>query len=319
MNFTTFLHDALSSDFWKHNRLLHFTAPSYPHLFFQTLFDIVTKKNVLNIEFKKIHLPSIPYQELVALLSQTFLGMSVYYWLGDLSAMSNKDREKLLLFLKNYQGENYLAFFYTELSHYPGAETVTISNSIDETTLTPFMHLLGNNLPDVKIQLIKKYLTHVQQISLDTLCMLTDQVALTHVRDIHSVIKNLLLPTQPQASLSKLADHFFNQDPQSFFNLWSILKDEYPPVFWVSFWADLMWKAFHTSTLLEQKKFAEAKKMSYRLPNSFLQYGYKKSSPTTFVNLHNFLYSIDFALKQGSMFCSLDMFFIDYFNNTNKP
>ncbi len=318
MNFSTFLQQAKFPDLWQKHKLMHFTSTTYPQLFFQTLVDTLVQQKIIDIELKKIHIASIGYQELIAMLSQSFLGMPMYYWLGDLSGMAAKDKEKLIAFLSTYQGENFIAFFTPELIDIPSAEKIQLSSLTEATTIDQLIAFLGDGITENKAAIIKKYLIHVDNISLDALCSFMQQAALTHTRDIHAVIKNLLMPTQPQAQLTKLTEYFFAQEQVLFFRQWSQLKDEYPAIFWISFWADLLWKAHYTIMFLEQKKFAEAKKMSYRLPSSFIQHGYKKCKQATLVNLYNFLYSIDFTLKQGSMFCSLDLFYMNYFEKNTK-
>ena len=77
---------------------------------------------------------------------------------------------------------------------------------------------------------------------------------------------------------------------------------------------DQLWRAYHNRLFLEKKMFAQAKRMSYRLPYNFIQSYWKKTSLQELSNLHQELYSIDYKIKQGSQFCHLDRWYLHYFN-----
>jgi hypothetical protein len=64
---------------------------------------------------------------------------------------------------------------------------------------------------------------------------------------------------------------------------------------------------------MHQKQFVNAKKMSYRLPYSFINKDWQRVQIDELVECYEFLYQIDYAIKTGSTFCSLDLFFAHYF------
>jgi hypothetical protein len=115
-------------------------------------------------------------------------------------------------------------------------------------------------------------------------------------------------------SLSALTEAFFAKDAQRFFSLWSALEKEYPEIFWIIFWSDHVWRAYNVIQFLQEKNFVQAKRMSFRLPYSFINRDWQKNSPSELVQAYQNLYSIDFALKKGSSFTALDLFYVNYFN-----
>lgn len=316
MNFSAFLQQAKQQSFWQSSKIFCFSSAQYPHLFFQQLFDWLRSNNMLSIELKKIHTPSLEYQEIIAMLSQSFLGMSIFYWLGDISLMTPKEREKLFVFLQHYQGDNIIAFFTTEAIDLGRAQHVFLTLETELSVVDELVPFFIENTSEQKILGIKKYCKSLQRASLDTLCSVLQQIVFTPAKDFPVLVKSLSSPAQASPELVKLTEYFFMHDEVQFFKQWAVLSTRYPDVFWVSFWSDLVWKAYYIIHFLEQKKFVEAKKMSYRLPHSFLQHGWKKCKKEILVNLYYFLYSIDFSIKQGSTFSSLDLFYLRYFQHT---
>jgi hypothetical protein len=116
----------------------------------------------------------------------------------------------------------------------------------------------------------------------------------------------------PELSLFTLSQYFFARDGMRFFKQWSILKDQYAAPFWISFWSEQLWRASSFIELSEQHNFAEAKRISFKLPFSFIQRDWKNVTVQELKRAHDVLYHCDCAIKNGGDPNVLELFYTDY-------
>lgn len=308
----TFLQLCNSTEIQK-KPLILFTAKDYPVLFFATLLERLRKKYLPAP--KTISFLDSDFAAIQAQLSTTFLGQQDIIWCGNISGFDVSTKKKMLIFLESYTGPHTLLAFVT---------TKDLSANIDKQSVMALDDPLS---PAEREQLIEFLFDRLQwkqvheltkesykSMSLDTLVLLAQyRLVLGKNTELfmQQWFEKLLVPDE---SLFTLTQWFFARKPQHFFRTWHAIKDNYVPVFWTTFWSEQLWRAHYAVTLRKQNKLAEAKQMAYRLPFSFLQRDWKNVSESELQNAHDFLYTADFNIKNGSSDLFLDVFFNNFFS-----
>lgn len=118
----------------------------------------------------------------------------------------------------------------------------------------------------------------------------------------------------PQSSLFRLSQYFFARQRTSFLKYWHAVKDEYPEQFWISYWSDQVWRAAFYCKYMQDRKLADAKKIGYRLPFSFLQKDYRTITFNELLEIHESLYTLDYNLKHGGSPAGLDVVLTSFFS-----
>jgi hypothetical protein len=251
-------------------------------------------------------------------LSQSILGDVNFFWIGELDLGANdKKTKEFSNFILKYQGPNYLSYATTKQESSlinDKACLVTIDVSVSIDLFGKLLKFFDVNLTQIKSVLIKKFFSQVDAVSLDSACMLINYLDLVNIKSADIYLQYLLELFGEKPSLSLLSECFFAKKTTEFFNIWSKVSTEYSDVFWVVFWSEQIWRANAFIKYLSDKKFVEAKRASSRLPYSFTNTYWKMTSVKQLARLYDFLYEIDFKCKSGSMFCSLELFFLKYFN-----
>lgn len=294
-------------------------------LFFRLLFELLKKKEV--IAFESLQVTSS--LELWKTLQQSFLGNESFYWLGNIVEQiktKKKNGPDLVELLSLYKAPHSVAFFLPadyklSVSAHKRMVVVDLGAALTLRDVEQLFAFFGCSLSSRKRSLIKE-LVHPARgsgarssgiLSLDEVCMLFYYLSVTHARLIDSLKKNLATIIAPELSLYSLATLFFTKQDKRFFSIWSERCNDYPLPFWVAYWSEQVWQAYHAITFLKQNNFPAARRFAYRLPSSFLKTDWRYCSLEKLKNSYAMLYDIDFAFKRGSTFCSLDLFFCDYF------
>jgi hypothetical protein len=189
---------------------------------------------------------------------------------------------------------------------------ITIPAALDQKQLTCLIAIFGNDT--VLLKNVTRICKGRDGISLDHACILMHYARLLGANTdqfVHQWLDKILMP---ERSLFTLSTHFFAKKPKVFFELLGHIGGEYPEIFWVSYWSESLWRAHYYVALNQTKQFGEAKKMSNRLPFSFIQRDWKLHSPSALKKAHQQLYEIDFALKNGASEGMLDLFYSKFFS-----
>lgn len=316
MDFSSFLKAASKPNFWQQTSNICFVGNEYPSAWFGLLFSYAQANNLLTIPYQRIFVSDIEKKVLYSSLSQSILGNYSFFWLGDASdEVDGKQGKQLFDYLLSYKGPHRIAYFINSASQTKtDCCLIQIPQEIPVASCMEVAMFLYPNL-DKNKQMMARTLAGSQQksMSLDEFCMLLGYIDLIDSQNIHEY-KDFLtgLIGQPPA-LQALTECFFSKNPQRFFTLWRAVCKDYPDMFWLSFWADNVWRAYHVTQFLNQKNFPQAKRMSYRLPFSFINRDWQKCKAEELVEAYKFLYHLDFAYKTGSTFCYFDLFFLNYF------
>jgi len=319
MDFKSFLSGATTKEFWLSKQKFCLQSSVYPVSFMSALFEHTEKLGVLPANLQKISLDSFDKKNYKSLLEQTILGSQTFYWFGDISSEgSDKATKELTAYLLTYAGPNIVGFFISDdakdaKSGKTKDQPITLENSIDLALFETLCNFFGFSFDKKKLDLIKKVFQLNGFLALDTAYMLMNYMELVNAKFIDEFTPYILNLMGTQPSLSQLSESFFAKNSQSFFSIWSKIENDYPPVFWVIFWSEQIWKAYHVIKFLHEKNFINAKKMSYRLPYAFINRDWQKYTLPDLASAYDNLYSIDFAIKRGSNFYSLDLFYSNHF------
>jgi hypothetical protein len=97
--------------------------------------------------------------------------------------------------------------------------------------------------------------------------------------------------------------------------MWVTIKDTYPLQFWIVFWSEQVFRAYHFIGYKKSKQLLHAKKIAYRLPYSFIQKDWMNLSLDSLQQIHHMMYELDFRYKNGASELYLDHAFSTFFNN----
>ncbi len=243
---------------------------------------------------------------LVALQS-TFLGQTYNYWLGSLDGLSTKAFDSWIVSLSHYQGPHRLWFVCKQelVKKQTSWLTVTIPDTISQPLFIKLNALFGNQKP----LFAKKLYEHTMGLAPDTayMMMLYGRVVGQHIdRFCKEWIPELVVP---DVSLFALSDALFSKKTAQFYELWKKIAPIYAEPFWITFWSEQLWRAYHYIRYQQVHSVAEAKKMGYRLPFSFLNRTWHSHSLAHLKQAHAQLYEVDYQLKNGGSSLGFELVF----------
>jgi hypothetical protein len=316
MNFQEFLTASLTPAFWRQYRSYCFVGTSYPLLWFSKLFAILKERDILPFPLQRINVESIEKKALDATLHQSILGNYSFFWFGSVaSERENKNIQQRTVDLCSYRGPHSVALFTTKQSKNIAASTVviTIPNELNANDIATISDIFLTSSDAATKNFIKRNVQNRGNLEIESCCLLLNYIDLigpTHLNGANDFLETVTGSTH---SLSQLSEQFFAKNAPNFFQLWSKIHNQYPDIFWIFFWAEQTWRAHHVLRFLAEKNFVHAKKIGFRLPYAFMNRDWQKSSAKELANAYKFLYHLDYALKTGSTFCSLDLFYAKYF------
>lgn len=318
MHLLNFLTQAQSPSFWQTHPNLCFTGKAYESTWFYMLFEHLRKKNLLSNPYQRLFTDSMEKNVLHGTLGQSILGATSFFWLGEVSdEKETKQSLELIDFLIAYKGPHSIAYFINQSSkalQSKNLEAIILPHEITLAIVIELAQFFGISLDAKKKTLLKNIFSSESSLSLDQACMLIQYLELISTKYIDDYAEMLSSMVGSTPSLNILSEYFFSKNTKAFFATWSKIHASYPDVFWITFWAEQIWKAYFVIDSLKQKNFVLAKKMSYRLPYTFINRDWQKTESQSLINAYNFLYQTDYALKTGSTFYFLDLFYANYFN-----
>lgn len=315
MDLKQFLSVAANSTFWQQRQTLCFTSNEYPAAFFGALFGHLQGSNLLVSGLQRVDIVGRDKREVYGLLSQSMLGAQSFFLLGNISdERESKAAAAFKQYACSYQGPHSLAFFIAtaDLPPQSQATVVQLPAMLDQHEFILLARWLGHVDIERKAGIFEP-LFYARKLLLNLCIALIDYVALGSLKHKDAFTAYLQALYVPEASLQQLAECFFAKREKDFFVLWNKVHQEYPPIFWVLFWTEQLWRGLHVAQFMQQKQFVLAKKMSFRLPYSFINKDWQRVQVNELVRGYEFLYQIDYAIKTGSTFCSQDLFFAHYF------
>ena len=289
------------------NNVICFQADAYPMLFLSFFVEKIS-------HFLRIFPEQVAVDELFCTWGTSFLGQSQTYWLGDVSELEKKKKDTILTYLASYQGPHTIIFFIStkDLWKSKKGTVIVLDNvvSIDIIKSLAIMLLLPAQVPRV-LSFMKKVLNAMPTISLDQ-SVLFFRYALVLGSRTDDFIHNFLTKiATPESSLFMLSQYFFKRNVEQFYQLWQRVESDYPETFWIVFWSEQLWRA-HYFLSLREHHLADAKRIAFRLPFSFIQRDWRQVTRHELRGAHQWLYHMDVALKNGAL-GSFDLFFAKFF------
>lgn len=287
----------------------------FPLLFFSIFFRRLKTTSSYSIE--TLDVAEHDLATIFSKLETSFLGMRTLYWLRSFSIADEKKRLKLMAYVESYQGPNCILFFVAPRAPLKiQGHCIEIPEAFNKKE---FMHcfsfLEGEAAVKRSTQFITTLFSRNELIHLDQACIFMRYAVLLGAGQQEFVDSWLDVLLVPEKSLFSLSQFFFAKSPKKFFSYWSRIGGEYSEPFWITFWSEQLWRAHFYVDLMKQKKFAQAKGVAFRLPFSLIQTDWQKLRVDELKQAHDFLYSLDFSLKNGGNAAALDLLYSKFFLN----
>ena len=255
--------------------------------------------------------------EIIGKLETSFLGMSRMYWLRGFSEIEKKYRQNLLQYSSSYQGPHRILMFVPENEIPLGISKhsiIEIPSLVNSALLISLATIFTKKITPSMIQTLKSLETVYNKISLDQACIIITYLQVIGKNNDLNVLLEEILGSEK--SLFKLSTYFFSKDASSFFKYWQLYADEYPMPFWCTFWGDQLWRAYYVYYFLERKQYQQAKAMGFRLPFSYMQKDWKKTTLQELKKAHQIIYELDNASKNSlETSAGIDLFYNKFFLN----
>ncbi len=320
MILTTFVEQVKHTKTLTLARVFCFSAATspYPLLFFHHLFAFF-KRNQLPIT--RINIEHGDVGAIKALLStMSFMGEMVY-WLEGFSELSDKKQQELLVYLRVYHGPHRVLFFSDKMTEAmsqsaenDGMQFVELPRDIMMHDFLAVRSLVSDQLQS-KSSFASQLTMYSDYLSLDNVCLLAHYELVLGKSADDFFAQWITRIIDPTSSLFVLSQHFFGKKLKPFFRQWATMSESYATTFWPTFWADQLWRAYIYCDLMKQQKYAEAKKVQYKLPFSFINRDWQRYSLNELRAAHDFLTDLDFRLKNGGSEIGLEHFYGQFFDN----
>lgn len=288
----------------------------YPLLFFSVLLADIKKEYTLPIEI--IDLATQDIASVKGKLETSFLGQKIFCWLRNISDVP-KTRKELYKYLAAYTGPNIVAFFvyHADASRIESSWLdVSIPEAIDRNQFVVLATRMYGMQELYAKQCASLLISSQLAMQLDDACLLTQYAMLIGSKNISSFIQEWLEQLiKPKTSLFMLSKHFFAKDARTFFSTWLSMSKQYPIQFWIVFWSEQLWSAAAYISLMRSNDHIEAKKVASKLPVTFLQKNWREYSIRELKNAHDYIYKLDYSLKNGGNEVGLDLFYSKFFHN----
>lgn len=249
-----------------------------------------------------------------AQLEMSFLGSQHLYILKNIQALDLQAKKKWLGFIKKYTGPHVILLFDSGLDLQPSDQCLVIT--IDaHVTLHDYQQLVSVLYSDQVVpEILAKLFGNQGTIALDRACILMAyQTMIGAAGDnfLQQIITNV---TSVEKSFFTLSSLFFARQRKDFFNYLINFKD-YPDEFWTVFWSDQLWQASLFVTKAQEFAVQEAKQLGLKLPFSFVNKDWRLYTPLFLAQAHQFLYSLDYRLKNGGGDYGLELWYHKFLLN----
>jgi hypothetical protein len=267
-------------------------------------------------QIQTINIETISLDEVISQLEMSFLGTGLLYWLRGFDQVDKKIRDRLMQYLTKYQGPHRIILLVAEQDkkNLQKEEIINIPEEVDIKLFEQLFTLDKKKTSGQAVLIFKQLSQRYKKISVDDACMIVEYLKVAGCNtQTMSFFEKIIVP---ETSLFVISQYFFAKDSRAFFNVWHQYQLEYPLAFWSVFWSEQLWRAYFVWFYLNQKNHAAAKSMSFRLPFTYLQKDWKKSSLTELKNAHQYIYELDLNAKSSvETTYSLDLFYSKFFSN----
>jgi hypothetical protein len=315
MLFSDFIRDFSEKVFFENNKVFPFTGKTYPLLFFHHLLKKIEQAHSCKVQ--RLHLQDVEASVVKSQLATSFLGEAQVYWCGNLSDLQPKQKDAWLAHLIGYNGPHKIVFFIEDDKDSKN-DLIDIPLSMDKGNYQLLQALIKPGIRGVKKSFSDKLFKKVDTLTLDSACLLLEYHSLVGA-NIDEFLNDILKKLVPsEKSLFLLSQYFFSKSTKDFISLWQDIRSSYSDIFWVSFWSEQLWRAYYVAKFYHSKKIVDAKKISFRLPFSFLQKDWRNVQLAELKRAHNYIYSLDHSIKNGASGKGLELFYAKFLSGFFK-
>lgn len=313
MNLHNFLQEISTGNttFFQEKPVICFVAKEYPLLFFSLIKKII---NGTNPELLQSIDSSHKLADLKAQCETHFLGMHRVYWFGDSNSLPKAMHKKWVSYFSLYAGPNTIMFFAQKDSITKRSKqwsVIELPDLVDKKLFTILLALYGS---ENKL-FVKQLFAKENKFTLDTACLFAQYAQLIgkNTDDFFSTWFNRLHVSD--TSLFLLSQYFFAKDKNKFYHLWARVYDQFSPPFWTTFWSEQLWRSAQFTQSMQIGDRLKAKRISYKLPFSFINRDWRNFKTKELAHAHDALYRCDYALKNGAQPYVFDVFYTKFFRN----
>lgn len=316
MNLSNFLTELATQNLKLHEYpVVCFQSESYPALFFSVLFRHPYFRNVVQ------SLPTLlVFEEIRKYAETTFLGMHSCYFIGSIDNAEKMNNRKLLAYLTTYQGPNTLIFFQNAgaLKKCPASWlSITIDQNQNKKNSKELVAFFSQKEMSKSVQqFVDNLFVYSPTLSVDEAVLLAQYAIVCGKPEPKFYAEWLPKILVSESSLFTLSQNFFAKNHEKFFAQWVSIAEQYAATFWISFWSEQLFRGHIFAQQMKQGKRILAKKISYKLPFSFIQKDWRSYLNNELKNAHDYLYYTDYRLKHNESSHGLDVFFVKFFTNT---
>lgn len=254
-----------------------------------------------------------------AQLQTSFLGMQRMFWFGSITALESGAQKNWRRFLNEYNGPNTIMFYVDEQTELTGTFLeFKLPAACDKKFFPALVALAGLPASKATEEFTKSLFERVQTVSLENACLLAQYAGLMGLNNDDFFDHWFDKLVVSDSSLFTLSQYFFAQDAKAFFAYWAKVHDSFGEPFWITFWSEQLFRAHAFVEYMRQNKRAEANRISYKLPFSFMQRDWKKYKASSLRKAHETLYHIDYQFKNGGSPYALDLFYSKFFLDNTK-
>jgi hypothetical protein len=287
----------------------------YPQQLFVFLMRALKEQFKKNISF--IDLCSTELLAFRTLLSMSFLGNSALYWLGNINTLSDKKLQEYLTYLSTYTGPHIILLYVSQEQKELLRDVSYVIMCEPVITVEQFCGLAHLNSFNAmrSITFFARLLMRRHKIIPLEIAFLLVRYASVLGRNSEQFIDDWLEYLVPsQESLFALSKSFFARDACSFYMQLAILEPMYTPVFWTTYWSEQLFRAYWFVRLKSAGATAASLgSIGQRLPFSFIERDWRSTSCIALKDLHAFVYTIDYELKNGGSPVLLELLYARYF------
>jgi len=250
--------------------------------------------------------------QIKATCEMSFLGAKQIIWLKGLGALLPKAVRDIQNYLKTYQGP-HTVICAVDSGKVPAAKdaVITLPQAVDKEWYARLYAMVypGDSLDRSFVQ---RVYNHHKDLPVDVAFILIQYQKLIGHRSEYFMNHWLERVVPKGLSLFTLSTYFFAKNAQQFVPLWFESRGRYPDEFWVSYWSSQLWLASMFVAAKKQSPSSKNVARGSRLPFSFMQGDWRKYTTHELATAHDFLYTVDFWHKNGSVSRWVDLFCLKF-------
>jgi hypothetical protein len=292
------------------NPVICFTGKEFPLLFFSVFKQKLNESKIIKV--KSLDVQELKLDILKSELSSTFLGTKLFYWLGNIDNASSRLKEDIILFVSEYKGPNVISFFTSENFNIDSGNGYNFLCEIEKKYLYKFYAFITGKTNNNLDLFFKNF---DSDLNIDSIILLFYyfNVLGSRFNSFFLEWKDRLIKTE--SSLFTLTSLFFSKSKTGFFKYWYKIKISYPDTFWTVFWLDQSFRAYWFLEFKKNKDFKNLKRISFKLPFSFINGDFRKNNSDNLLKLQDSLYLTDCSLKLGLGINQLELALVKYINS----